>query len=87
MIFLFVCFKTTQSPTNAVEDTSKVFLILVPKAELVLLSKVGQQIAQTFRLHEQTGEAKIGFLQKRMEQMLEILKEQKEKWYFSVTSS
>lgn len=50
------------------------FLILVPKEELVILSKAGRQIAQTFRLYEQSGEAKIGFLQKRIEQMLEISK-------------
>lgn len=70
----WIFFYTTQSPTIAVEDNSKVFLVLVPEVELVSLTKVGRQIAQTFRLHEQCGEAKIGFLQKRIEQMLEILK-------------
>lgn len=41
------------------------FLILIPKVELVLLTKVGRQIPLTFRLREQSSEAKIGFLQKQ----------------------
>jgi len=67
-------FLTTQSSTSVVEGTSKVFLILVHKVEFLLLIKAGRQIAQTSRLCEQCAEAKIGFLQKRIEQILEILK-------------
>lgn len=50
---------------QVLERIPKVFLILVPKVELVLQSEVGRQIAQTSTLREQSSKAKTWFFCKK----------------------